>query len=112
MQVFGGLVFEHLVVKLRVHANLFHSPIAPCPLTKLNADDGRIVAVFPVFSVNALLQLGGGWTIRWFVPQWAKQSTQSIGEERDAGTDAGMAAALPQADRQCRTAAWEARDRV
>lgn len=33
-QAFGERIFESLVVELRVHANLFHSPIASLPINQ------------------------------------------------------------------------------
>src|SRR4029079_17367913 len=87
-------------------------PIAPCPLTNLNADDGRIVAGLSVMPINAGLAGAGGWTIRRFAPQWQEKHDAKRRGGTNAGTDAGMAAALPQAHRQCRAAAWRARDRV
>ncbi|SIT58188.1 hypothetical protein BQ8794_50290 [Mesorhizobium prunaredense] len=101
-QAFGKRIFESFVVELRVHANLIHSPITPLPLIKVNVDNGRIMAVFPAFSNNALLPPGHGWTIRLFVPQCSENQwgNENPWEEKNARTDAGMAAALPQAHRQ------------
>ncbi|MER9776513.1 hypothetical protein NKJ22_30680 [Mesorhizobium sp. M0220] len=49
-QTFSKRIFEGFVIQLRVHANLFQSPIAPRLLINVNAEHGRIVANFASFG--------------------------------------------------------------